>query len=522
MTDIPLPDPGDTTWTDWATEQEDLSDAVRNNGAINVKNAPYNAAGDGVTDDRAAIQAAIDAANASYVATGSRRTVLIDAGVYAVGSVNYTTDGGASLGAMSLLMRNGVDIRGTGTVKVKNSAYGAGAFYRVFASRDVTRLSNASINGITVDGNRANQTASTQCSNIVLECSSDVTVSGIRSINANGNGIMLRGVPTAYATDLKVINCTVTNATYIGIQSSQFDGLVISGNYVADTTDNCIDVYGDDGTTVTHGRNFTISGNTVRRGLVGIFPETVRDGVVTGNTIESCTSGVLVNRINGEPRNITISGNAIRDCARGVTVSGDTGGVFITGNTIDNFTAGGVRLGYTGGNCSRVVITGNYLTPASSSVYLIEVDGAQSSLNRATNNFSSLTDVAHEVLHGATLEVGNVFEPFQAVTSNTRDLAVAKKDINLASGGTETITLPGQGAGTLTIFGTSGGAWDSVWHGAFVSGNSRVDVTTLGSAFTTPGNVVASVAGSTTTRNITITTVATGSGVSLRWSYRFL
>jgi hypothetical protein len=46
---------------------------------INVKNAPYNAAGDGITDDRAAIQAAIDAAQN----LGCR--VFFPAGVYAVG-----------------------------------------------------------------------------------------------------------------------------------------------------------------------------------------------------------------------------------------------------------------------------------------------------------------------------------------------------------------------------------------------------------------------------------------------------
>lgn len=29
MTDIPLPEPGDTSWSDWGGEQEDLSDVVR-------------------------------------------------------------------------------------------------------------------------------------------------------------------------------------------------------------------------------------------------------------------------------------------------------------------------------------------------------------------------------------------------------------------------------------------------------------------------------------------------------------
>jgi len=46
---------------------------------ISVKDAPYNAKGDGVTDDRAAIQAALDAAQAAGGAT-----VFFPAGTYIV------------------------------------------------------------------------------------------------------------------------------------------------------------------------------------------------------------------------------------------------------------------------------------------------------------------------------------------------------------------------------------------------------------------------------------------------------
>lgn len=63
MTDIPLPAPGDTSWSDWAGEQEDLTDEVRNLGIVNVKD--YGAVGNGTTDDSAAFAAAAAAAKAA-------------------------------------------------------------------------------------------------------------------------------------------------------------------------------------------------------------------------------------------------------------------------------------------------------------------------------------------------------------------------------------------------------------------------------------------------------------------------
>jgi polygalacturonase len=163
---------------------------------FNVKAAPYGAVGDGVADDRAAIQAAVTAAGNAYAATGSPQTVRIPQGTFKVGAVNYISGDGSTQGITSIKLANGVNVTGPGTVKVAASAYGSGAWYRVFSSPDGvstgTRLSNASITGITVDGNKANQIASQQCSNIELECAANVTIQDVKSINANGNGIMLQ------------------------------------------------------------------------------------------------------------------------------------------------------------------------------------------------------------------------------------------------------------------------------------------------------------------------------------------
>lgn len=355
--------------------------------SVNVKD--FGATGDGVTLDRAAIQAAIDALNGIYVATGRQQSLDISDGVFLLDSVNYLRDDGVTMfGAMSLLLRDGVHIEGRGTLKVMDSAYGAGAFFRVFASRDVMRLSNASISGITIDGNSAHQLASEQCNNIVLECLDNVVIDNVTSLNANGNGIMLRGTAASYMSNCAVRHCKVHGVTNIGIQCSQFDGLRIDGNSVSACVNNGIDLYGDDGSITCHGKNFSVVGNVVDGALVGVFLETVSHGTVSGNVVTNCSLfGATVNRIHGEPNSIVISGNDISAIPTGMRVTGDTGGVLIRANSISDFSDAGVKLGDgAGGSVSYVDVSGNFFRPASNTVPIIAIAGAAASFNSGRDN----------------------------------------------------------------------------------------------------------------------------------------
>jgi hypothetical protein len=340
--------------------------------------------GDGQTDERAAIQRSID-----DCAEAGGGTVLLGRGVYLMGAV--PVPGGA--GAVCLLLRSGVHLRGAGfatILRVRNRCYGPGALFAAVGCDQSAPLSSSAISDLTVDGARVGQVASRQANNIMLTCHSDVTVERVLSANANGTGIMLFGLRGRSAHNLRVQECLVRSAAYIGIQASQFDGCVIEHNVVEDTVDNAIDIYGENGTTNSSASDFRIANNAVSACSVGVFVETSRDGIVTGNTVHAArTAGIAVNRINGEPRNISLNANDI-EAPIGIRVTGDTGGVAIEHNEFRRFTTAGVQLGDSAGNVSRVTITDNLFEGNGASPAVL-VWGRQASFlkgvgNRSRNN----------------------------------------------------------------------------------------------------------------------------------------
>lgn len=375
----------------------------------------YGAAGDGATIDRAAVQTAITAAHGAYVQTGATQRVYLSPKVYLVDAVDYHRADQSIYGAVSLMLSDGVELCGPGTIRVKNNAYGNGAFYAVIRSID-TGISHARITGITVDGNAAGNPASIQCSNIVLEALDDVEVIGVRSLNANGNAIMVRGTIGRPMSRTRISGCIVAQATAIGIQCAQFNVLEIDNNLVTNTADNGIDIYGENGSTSVSGYNFRIVGNHVDHGLVGVFLETVAAGVVTGNVLRNCTGlGASVNRINGAPLEINIVGNHLANNPVGVRVTGDTGGVTIRGNTIAGASQSCVQLGGGGGNVSYVYVLDNTLDTATlNSVPLVSVQGRQAAFNRHRGTITQNTDRSKDTVTTASIPVGNAWSAANA------------------------------------------------------------------------------------------------------------
>ena len=347
-------------------------------------------ANDSSFDNQYKIQAAIDAANSKYLSTGSIQAAYVPNGVFWVGKRGITNTGDSTQnGILSIQMKSGVRLYGEGTIKAKANAYGSGAYYRMIGSDRGDRVQDVEIIGITLDGNASNQVASTQCSNMVLEASRNILIDGVKSVNSNGNGMMIRGRYPDAVHNVRIVNCYVYNCSFIGIQSSQFNGLVISDNTVDTTGDNGIDIYGDTGISRTdsNGVNFSITGNTVKNSKCGIFPETVAHGTISANSIYNCATGIHINRIYSTPRNIIVTGNSLsKSTNSGITVSGDMEGVTICGNNFSDWTGSAIRLGNSDGQVSGVYINSNTFIPSDTASYVLKVVGVLASRIEVRNN----------------------------------------------------------------------------------------------------------------------------------------
>lgn len=347
----------------------DSSAPVRGVAAGSVR--AFGAKGDGATDDTLAIQRAIDAA-----AKAGGGVVTIGPGTYIL---RYRASDDRD-GASAITLRSGVTIEGTDParciLKLAGAQYGPGTYARIIASQG--EIHDAALRGFTIDGNRQAQGAyrdefggaavllgwKGRCINIRVE---DMIVR-----DAVGQGIMLQGSVGTVSRNLRIANNRVERTAFIGIQCSQFDGVEIIDNTLVDCRDNAIDVYGDDTegqSTVATSHRATISGNRIRGSSIGVFLETVADCVATHNIISDCrVAGVRVNRIHGEPRNLTIERNRISDTPIGVAMGGDTGGVVIRDNDLRGFTTAGIEFSY---NVSRVTATGNHFVPRTATTPII-------------------------------------------------------------------------------------------------------------------------------------------------------
>lgn len=336
--------------------------AARSSGAGTVR--AFGARGDGVTDDAPAIQRAIDAA-----AQAGGGVVTLDPGTYLL-RYRPSDDGD---GGSALTLRSGVTLEGTDRarciLKLADGQLGPGSYARIIASKGEIR--RAVLRGFTIDGSRQGQGQFRDGfggAAVLLGWKGrcvDVTVENLTVHDAVGQGIMLQGSIESVSRNLRIANNLVERTSFIGIQCSQFDGVEIVSNRINDCYDNAIDVYGDDTaghSTVATSHRATITDNQIRGCSIGVFLETVADCVAARNVIADCrTAGVRVNRIHGEPRNLTIERNTISGTPIGVAMGGDTGGVVIRDNAIRGFTKAGIEFSY---NVSRVTATANRFVPA--------------------------------------------------------------------------------------------------------------------------------------------------------------
>jgi parallel beta-helix repeat protein len=290
---------------------------------FNVKD--FGAVGDGVTDDTAAIQSAIDAAQAA-----GGGTVFVPTGTFIVSAGEEPSDGclmlksnvymeGAGAGLTTVKVADGSNTKITGVIR---SAYGE-------------ETHDFGLSNLTIDGNRDHTTGKIDgWFNGFIPGKdghdSNVTLSGVEIKDCSGYGFD----PHEQTVNLLIENCVS--------HGNGLDGFVadymIDSKYVNNVAyDN--DRHGFNIVTSTH--DFTMTGNVaygngstgivVQRGSENIpspYAVVIEGGAVYGNGAE----GVLV-KLSSD---VTVSGVNVHDNGgSGVRLYGSTD-VTVTGNTLTN------------------------------------------------------------------------------------------------------------------------------------------------------------------------------------------
>lgn len=293
---------------------------------FDILSTDYGAACDGVADDRAAIQSAIDdaaAAGGGEVRVPPGRTCIVD-------KVDATTH------TYGLNLKTGVCVVGYGPSSVlKLKAQDNAAYWtRMFVTNEAA--SGVCVKNLKIDMNKTGHTGDTNQRNAFhvgnTAALTNFEVSGVTIDDVDGVGIYLR--LTGGVTNGKILNNTITNCD---LQCINYQGLahgVISGNYV----EACSTGIKSEDPSNLH--DVAITGNTIRD-MTGPGIQLAGDNdplyyarnlSATANTITDCgDSGILLNYTRGA----VVSGNTIRNCTNaGIEVLNDNQGAVLDGNTI--------------------------------------------------------------------------------------------------------------------------------------------------------------------------------------------
>lgn len=175
---------------------------------VSVKD--FGAIGDGVADDTAAIQAAVD-----HVNSLGGGVVLFPSGTYGVSAAGYYT---------GVQLKTGVYLSLYGAKIKALSANQPG--YRLI---NIEQVSNCGVFGGEIQGDRATNTATGEwghCLHMILNCT-NITVKDVRVRDGFGDGIYIG----RQCSDVHVLNCTVTNNRRNNIS------VVTASNVVIDSCD---------------------------------------------------------------------------------------------------------------------------------------------------------------------------------------------------------------------------------------------------------------------------------------------
>lgn len=275
---------------------------------IGVTPQMYGAKADGITDDTAAIQQALD----------ENTTVYFPASDYPYIFTSLTVHEGNRLIGMG------------GVLKLKDNfaSDDSRSYYPIWAVED-----NTYIDGLIVDGNGANNTHFTVCDNIVL----------------SGKNSQLK-------------NCVIMNAPDSGITFSMAENAMICGNIIDGGTDNGIYVNSGELDAMKH---FVIANNIIcnfTNSAIACKRQSTK-GLIDGNYLHDCAFGVTMESVSPYPSSsqISITNNYMYNIKQFGVYLRDGSDHVVTGNTI----RGCKDYAFMLDNCNNVTVSGNLFESSS-------------------------------------------------------------------------------------------------------------------------------------------------------------
>ena len=199
---------------------------VVNPGSVYNVETGYGAAGNGSTDDTAAIQNAIDAA-----ATAGGGLVEVPSGTY---MINLGYQGGG----IGLLMKSDVTLQldAGATLKAMAGAPSTSSMVQFSSGSNMNLVGPG-----TLEGNKATLGLDEDIKNICFWGGSNIVLAGFTSQNAPGDGIYIDGYPSGCGTGAPVTNVTIYGVTCTGngrngLSPVGCDGLVVRDSVFSNQT----------------------------------------------------------------------------------------------------------------------------------------------------------------------------------------------------------------------------------------------------------------------------------------------
>jgi len=298
----------------------------------NVRNAPYNAKGDGLADDTAALQKAVDAM------AGTGGTVSVPAGTYLVDALT------------SIQLRSGLTLSLASGAVLKAIPNGS-SNYTILR---ISGVSNVNVVGGTLLGDRGAHTGTSGEQGMGLRITGGaqhIAVVGVTARECWGDGFIIGG-----ASDVTLCNVTADHNRRQGLSITGGTGIVVKNS----TFINTKGTIPEDGLDIEPNSGETVDGVLV---MGCVFANNAGDGVENGVPIAYTGLAFI--------RNVVIDGNTMSGNGVGTLHSGprsgievsNTSGHILRNNVIQGNAGYGIYLrdGVTGTTVTRNTVTQNAL-----------------------------------------------------------------------------------------------------------------------------------------------------------------